>query len=267
MAMTKVFFSDLKSGRCSSVVEARLLRFWEAKNVKRGGELMKKTQQTKPPTIPVVKLFPSGEFPEGEIQQYKDDNLWRTTSEEKRDLERLEKLIYNSVRQAAEVHRQVRKYVRSIVKTGILMTDICETLEDTVRKLISENGLKAGIAFPTGCSVNWVAAHWTPNSGDNTVLQYDDVMKVDFGTHIDALSHIGVMAEVDRILRPQETFIVSDDMEKIGEIEKMVESLKWNVRMTRSRYGGGVISVQKSWWRPTEVETITSAIASERELV
>ncbi|KAF2565324.1 hypothetical protein F2Q68_00026765 [Brassica cretica] len=35
MAMTKVFFSDLKSGRCSSVVEARLLRLWEAKNVKR----------------------------------------------------------------------------------------------------------------------------------------------------------------------------------------------------------------------------------------
>ncbi|WZY83303.1 hypothetical protein YC2023_029687 [Brassica napus] len=33
-------FSDLKSCRCSSVVEARLLRFWEARNVKRGGELM-----------------------------------------------------------------------------------------------------------------------------------------------------------------------------------------------------------------------------------
>ncbi|CAG7875630.1 unnamed protein product, partial [Brassica rapa] len=29
-----------KAGRCSFVVEARLLRFWEAKNVKRGGELM-----------------------------------------------------------------------------------------------------------------------------------------------------------------------------------------------------------------------------------
>ncbi|KAF3591750.1 hypothetical protein DY000_02020219 [Brassica cretica] len=35
-----IFFSDLKSGKCSSVVEARLLRFWEARNVKRGGELM-----------------------------------------------------------------------------------------------------------------------------------------------------------------------------------------------------------------------------------
>ncbi|CAF2377897.1 unnamed protein product, partial [Brassica napus] len=80
-------------------------------------------------------------------------------------------------------------------------------------------------------------------------------------------SLVSVMVEVDRILRPQGTFIVNNGMEKIGEIEKMMESLKWNVRMTHSRYGEGVISVQKSWWRPTEVETITSAIASERELV
>ena len=50
---------------------------------------------------------------------------------------------------------------------------------------MQENGLKAGIAFPTGCSLNHVAAHWTPNSGDKTVLQYDDVCKIDFGTHVD----------------------------------------------------------------------------------
>lgn len=41
---------------------------------------------------------------------------------------------------------------------------------------------------------------------------------------------MSVMAEVDRILRPQGPFIVRDDMEKTGEIEKMVESLKWNVK-------------------------------------
>ncbi|WZZ72258.1 hypothetical protein YC2023_083628 [Brassica napus] len=76
-------------------------------------------------------------------------------------------------------------------------------------------------------------------------------------------SLVSVMAEVDRILRPQGTFIVSDDMEKIGEIEKMMKSLKLNVIMTHSRYGEGVISVQKSWWRPTAVETITSAIATK----
>jgi methionine aminopeptidase len=36
--------------------------------------------------------------------------------------------------------------------------------------LINENGLEAGLAFPTGCSRNNVAAHYTPNAGDNTVL-------------------------------------------------------------------------------------------------
>ncbi|KAL0716097.1 hypothetical protein Bca4012_065419 [Brassica carinata] len=40
MANSRVFFSNLKSGKCSSVVEVRLLRFWEARNVKRCGELM-----------------------------------------------------------------------------------------------------------------------------------------------------------------------------------------------------------------------------------
>jgi hypothetical protein len=47
-------------------------------------------------------------FPEGEWQSYKDDNLWRETSAEKRDLQRLQADMINDVRQAAEVHRQVR---------------------------------------------------------------------------------------------------------------------------------------------------------------
>jgi len=41
-----------------------------------------------------------------------------------------------------------------------------------------------GLAFPTGCSINHCAAHYTPNAGDQTVLQYDDVCKIDFGTHV-----------------------------------------------------------------------------------
>lgn len=59
-----------------------------------------------------------------------------------------------------------------------------ERLEECSRKLIKENGLNAGLAFPTGCSLNHCAAHYTPNAGDPTVLQYDDVCKIDFGTHI-----------------------------------------------------------------------------------
>jgi methionyl aminopeptidase len=58
----------------------------------------KKGVQTEPPTILVEKLFPTGVFPEGEIQNYKDDNTWRITSEEKRYLERMENDMYQEVR-------------------------------------------------------------------------------------------------------------------------------------------------------------------------
>jgi len=50
--------------------------------------------------------------------------------------------------------------------------------------LIIANGIERGIAFPTGCSINHCAAHWTPNPGDDTVLGKDDVMKIDFGTQV-----------------------------------------------------------------------------------
>lgn len=70
------------------------------------------------------------------------------------------------------------------VKPGMTMIEICNELENTARRLIGEDGLKAGLAFPTGCSRNHCAAHYTPNAGDPTVLEYDDVTKIDFGTHI-----------------------------------------------------------------------------------
>ncbi len=33
-------------------------------------------------------------------------------------------------------------------------------------------------------SLNHVAAHYTPNNGDDTILGENDVMKLDFGTHV-----------------------------------------------------------------------------------
>ncbi|XP_065067179.1 methionine aminopeptidase 2-like [Rhopilema esculentum] len=141
-------------------------------------------QQTDPPRVPISELFSDGNYPEGEILNYKDDNLWRVTDEEKKALDRSRIDIYNDIRQAAEAHRQVRKHVMGFIKPGLKMIDICERLEAASRALINENGLKAGLAFPTGCSRNHCAAHYTPNAGDNTVLEYDDVCKIDFGTHI-----------------------------------------------------------------------------------
>ncbi|XP_010546331.1 PREDICTED: probable methyltransferase PMT26 [Tarenaya hassleriana] len=70
-----------------------------------------------------------------------------------------------------------------------------------------------------------------------------------------------VVAEVDRMLRPEGKLIVRDDAETIQELESMVKSMKWEVRMTFSKDKEGLLSVHKSTWRPTQVETLTYAIA------
>eukprot|EP00041_Stephanoeca_diplocostata_P006365 m.82258 g.82258 ORF g.82258 m.82258 type:complete len:480 (+) comp16324_c0_seq1:112-1551(+) len=140
--------------------------------------------QTDPPTIPMHLLYPDSNFPIGEMQKYTDDNLERTTAEELRMRDRLYDDKLKDLRQAAEAHRQVRSYVNSWIKPGMKMFDIAEKLEAKSRELIGESGMDRGLAFPTGCSLNHVAAHYTPNKGDNTVLGYDDVCKIDFGTHV-----------------------------------------------------------------------------------
>lgn len=62
--------------------------------------------------------------------------------------------------------------------------DICNYIEETNRRLIEANGLAQGIGFPTGCSINECAAHFTCNPGDDKVLGKDDIMKIDFGTQV-----------------------------------------------------------------------------------
>ena len=99
-------------------------------------------------------------------------------------MERLRKYDIDSMRKGAECHRQVRKYAQRIIKPGRKMIDICEDIEKILRFITNQNTIHCGQSFPTGCSLNHVAAHYTPNSGDETVLDYDDVCKFDFGTHI-----------------------------------------------------------------------------------
>jgi len=138
--------------------------------------------------VGLSKLFPDGIYKEGELQPYKDDNAYRITSEEARYNEKLAnedpETTYNDIRRAAEVHRQVRQRARQYIRPGLTTTQIVEYIEEGTRALVEENGLERGVGFPTGVSLNNCAAHYTPNAGDTTVLQQGDVLKVDFGVHV-----------------------------------------------------------------------------------
>lgn len=146
--------------------------------------------QTSPPRTEVSKLFPNGSYPIGEEVDYLNDNAYRTTNEEKRAMDRDNMEFLTEYRQAAEVHREVRKYAQQNIKPGMSLTEIAEMIENGTRALTGHQGLeegdniKGGIAFPTGLSINHCAAHYTPNAGNKTTLKQEDVMKVDFGVHL-----------------------------------------------------------------------------------
>jgi methionyl aminopeptidase len=105
-------------------------------------------------------------------------------------LDRINNDFLQEYRQGAEIHRQVRQYARDNIKPGQSLTEIAEGIEDSVRALTGHPGLeegdniKGGIAFPTGVNLDHIAAHYSPNAGNKTLLAKENVMKVDFGVHI-----------------------------------------------------------------------------------
>ncbi|KAI4724236.1 methionine aminopeptidase 2-like protein [Aureobasidium sp. EXF-10728] len=165
-------------------------------NKKKKKKTLSVEQQTTPPRVALANLFRGNKYPEGEIVEYTpcNDNLQRTTSAELRHqhaMKNMDDEFLKDYRKAAEVHRQVRQYVQKIAKPGVLMSQLADEIEEGVRSLVGHQGfvagdaLKAGMGFPTGLCLNNVGAHWTPNpGGKEVVLQYDDVLKVDFGVHV-----------------------------------------------------------------------------------
>ncbi|KAK3303560.1 peptidase M24, structural domain-containing protein [Chaetomium strumarium] len=161
-------------------------------------------KQSSPPRVPLSQLFPSGEYPVGEVQSYRDQPAdlavedhctVRTTSAELRYNSRQrhweDETFVQNYRKAAEVHRQTRRWVQETAKPGQTLQDIAVGIEDSVRALLDNaglgpgDGLKSGMGFPTGLCLNHQVAHYTPNPGQKpVVLQQQDVLTVDFGVHI-----------------------------------------------------------------------------------
>jgi methionyl aminopeptidase len=90
------------------------------------------------------------------------------------DKEELEKF-----RQSGRILRETREEMRGFVKEGMLLIDICEKVEGTIR-------VKGGKpAFPCNVSINEVAAHYTSPPGDKSTVPEGSTVKVDLGVQID----------------------------------------------------------------------------------
>lgn len=138
--------------------------------------------QSSPPSVKIHNYFPMGE-----IIEY--SNYSAAASEAASAKDELMEDDLKNIRRAAEVHRNVRKYAQSFIRPGLTMVDICTRLEKKTLELVGtlpdwSNYLDCGYGFPTGCSINHVAAHYSPNYGDKTKLTANDICKLDFGVQV-----------------------------------------------------------------------------------
>lgn len=61
---------------------------------------------------------------------------------------------------------------------------------------------------------------------------------------------VGIVVEMDRILRPGGWAIVRDKVEILVPLEGILRSLNWEIRMTFAQGKEGILAAQKTMWRP-----------------
>jgi len=79
---------------------------------------------------------------------------------------------------AKEISDEVLGFAKKIVKKGARIVEIAESIE---KKIVSLGG---GLAFPVNVCLNDIAAHYSPFKEDESELKEGDLVKVDFGVHV-----------------------------------------------------------------------------------
>ena len=88
---------------------------------------------------------------------------------------------------AGKIHQNINNYIQTIINPNMLLLDLANKIENKINELTNHNILNpidTGIAFPTGLSINNCVAHWTPQNNCKKILKKNDVIKIDYGVHI-----------------------------------------------------------------------------------
>ena len=78
--------------------------------------------------------------------------------------------------EAGKIAKQIKDYARDIIKPGMKLLDIARMVDDKIIELGGELG------FPVNLSIDEIAAHYTPEPGDDRIVE--GLLKFDVGVTI-----------------------------------------------------------------------------------
>jgi methionyl aminopeptidase len=89
----------------------------------------------------------------------------------------MEKAEIDAYVKAGEIAKEVKGFARGLIEPGVKLIDVAEAVDAKIVELGGD------IAFPVNLSLNEVAAHYTPEPGDDKVAE--GILKVDIGVCVD----------------------------------------------------------------------------------
>jgi methionyl aminopeptidase len=89
----------------------------------------------------------------------------------------MEESVVGSYVKAGKIAKQVKDFAKDIIKPGVKLIDIANKIDAKIIELGGES------AFPVNLSLNEIAAHYTPKTGDERVAE--GILKIDIGVAVD----------------------------------------------------------------------------------
>ncbi|MEM1782482.1 MAG: type II methionyl aminopeptidase [Nanopusillaceae archaeon] len=83
------------------------------------------------------------------------------------------------LKKSGKIAKEVYEYSKNLLKPEVSLLEIAESLENKIKDLGGEP------AFPVNISINDIAAHYTPVENDKKIIKEGDVVKIDFGVHVE----------------------------------------------------------------------------------
>ncbi|KAJ8647579.1 hypothetical protein MRB53_000602 [Persea americana] len=127
------------------------------------------------------------------------------TPKEEKELDLTSPEVVTKYKSAAEILNKALQLVLSQCKPKAKIVEICEKGDSFIREQTgnmyknSKKKIERGVAFPTCISVNNIFCHFSPLASDESVLEENDIVKIDMGCHIDGfiavVAHTHVLQE------------------------------------------------------------------------
>ncbi|MQM05720.1 hypothetical protein Taro_038530 [Colocasia esculenta] len=126
-------------------------------------------------------------------------------AKEEKELDLSSPDVVTKYKTAAEIVNKALQLVISECKPKAKIVDLCEKGDSFIREQTGnvyknvKKKIERGVAFPTCVSVNNTVCHFSPLGSDESVLEENDLVKIDMGCHIDGfiaiVAHTHVIQE------------------------------------------------------------------------